>query len=562
MLDGKNHDLDNVITPVDAKAFEGLLQMFNYPLDKIKFLIDGFTEGFDICYQGPKCVRHSAPNLKLRVGSPTALWNKVIKEVNLGQYAGPFETPPFQYFIQSPIGLVPKDGGKDVQLIFHLSFPKNRMESVNANTPAELCRVHYSDIDQAIRIILNEGNGKMVYIAKSDFKSAFRILGLKRDCWKWLVIKVKDPRDRKWYYFVDKCLPFGSSISCALFQQVSDAVAHVVKFRTKKELVNYLDDFLFAALLKVMCDEQLNTFLDVCKSINFPVAVEKALFLDTCIVFLGFLLNTVTQRVSVPVEKIEKAKTLVQSILCQKKVTVREIQKLCGFLNFLCRAIVPGRAFTRRLYAITAGVNLKAHHHVYVKAENRSDLKVWLQFLDHPAVYSRPFMDFVNILTADELFFYTDSSKNADLGCGGICYKSWFVQKWNKQFILEKDPSIGYLELYAVTVGILNWVARFANRRIIIFCDNMSVMHMINKSSSSCRNCMVLIRMIVTECLIHNVRVFASHVMSKANKLADLLSRMRFELFLQEANHLQIELDEHQTTVPHMLWPMEKIWIQ
>ena len=40
------------------------------------------------------------------------LWNKVMKEVEAKRFAGPFEKIPFDNFIQSPIGLVPKDGGK------------------------------------------------------------------------------------------------------------------------------------------------------------------------------------------------------------------------------------------------------------------------------------------------------------------------------------------------------------------------------------------------------------------------------------------------------------------
>ena len=62
-----------------------------------------------------------------------------MKEVKLNRYVGPFKDIPYDNFIQSPIRLVPKDNGKDVQLIFHLSHlrqPKNgRKLSVNANTP-------------------------------------------------------------------------------------------------------------------------------------------------------------------------------------------------------------------------------------------------------------------------------------------------------------------------------------------------------------------------------------------------------------------------------------------
>ena len=124
--------------------------------------------------------------------------------------------------------------------------------------------------------------------------------------------------------------------------------------------------------------------------------------------------------------KIEKAKSIIAWVLRKKKIMVHYLQKLCGFLNFLCRAIVPGRAFTRRLYAYTAGNNyLKPHHHITVKSDIRSDLAVWSQFLDHSTAYSRPFIDAANVLIADEQFWYTDSSKNPELGFGAICYDQW-----------------------------------------------------------------------------------------------------------------------------------------
>ena len=81
-----------------------------------------------------------------------------MNEVKLKCYAGPYESIPFKetHYIQSPIGLVPKDGGKDHRLIFHLSYPRGCGTSVNANTPDELCSVHYPDFNEAINRCLNE----------------------------------------------------------------------------------------------------------------------------------------------------------------------------------------------------------------------------------------------------------------------------------------------------------------------------------------------------------------------------------------------------------------------
>ena len=129
-----------MVTPVLVQELEALLTESNYDKLKTEWLVDGFKNGFSIGYQGPKDVQIKSPNLKLEgVGDEITLWNKVMKEVKLKRYAGPFEHVPFSRYILSPIGLVPKDGGKDTRLIFHLSYPRakrgNPSSSVNANTP-------------------------------------------------------------------------------------------------------------------------------------------------------------------------------------------------------------------------------------------------------------------------------------------------------------------------------------------------------------------------------------------------------------------------------------------
>ena len=123
------------------------------------------------------------------------------------------------------------------------------------------------------------------------------------------------------------------------------------------------------------------------------------------------------------------------------------------FLNFLCRAIVPGRAFTRYLYAHTAGAKLKPHHHVKVTGEMKADLQVWLQFLQCPEVFSQPFIDYLPV-TVQDLDWTSDASRNFNLGFGGICGNSWFIGRWD-DYVAEVEPSIEYLELFAITVAIL-----------------------------------------------------------------------------------------------------------
>ena len=537
--------------------------------------MDGFKKGFPLGYDGPKeNIRRFAPNLKLEVGSELELWNKVMKEVKLGRYAGPYLECdiPFDNFIQSPIGLVPKDNGKDTRLIFHLSYPRGEGISVNGCTPEDICKVKYPDFNDAVKLcmeVFNEakrlgieiGNNGIA-IGKSDMKSAFRNLGMKKSDFCWMLMKARNPIDNQWYFFLDKCLPFGSSISCKHFQDFSDSVAHIFRITTGRNTVNYLDDYLFAAIYKQWCDNQIRKFLDICEEINFPVSLEKTFWSVPVLTFLGLLIDTIRRRICIPVEKVDKAKQMINYVIQKKKVTLQDLQSLCGFLNFLCKAIVPGRAFTRRLYSYTASKekSLKPHHHIWINKEMRDDLQVWQIFLQSHEAYSRPFMDFSSVIKAKDINFFMDASKSLKLGFGGICGRSWMWQKWSRSWLENEDPSIEFLELFALTAGALSWMGRFKNSRIILHTDNDGAKFMVNSGSAKCKQCMKLIRLLTLESIANNVRIYCKYVKSKDNVFADALSRLQFDRFHREAAKRQWVFERNATPPPEAIWPVERIW--
>ena len=182
----------------------------------------------------------------------------------------------------------------------------------------------------------------------------------------------------------------------------------------------------------------------------------------------------------------------------------------------------------------------------------------WKFFLSNPTSYYRKFI-LPSLLTAEVLDMYSDASRNFRLGFGAYCGSEWCYGQWDHEFCQEKQPSIEYLELFAVTVGVLNWLKLWQNRKIVLSCDNEAVVNMINNSSSKCKNCMVLIRMIVLEGLVCNTRVFARYVKSKDNDIADALSRLQWTRF-----HKLAELhgmSEWATSIPQSIWPMRKIWV-
>ena len=272
-------------------------------------------------------------------------------------------------------------------------------------------------------------------------------------------------------------------------------------------------------------------------------------------VFLGFLLDTLRQVVCIPLEKISKGKNMIQYILSKKKITLHELQRVCGYLNFLCKCIVPGHAFTQRLYS-NISLKLKQHHHLRVSNEMRLDLSLRYQFLSHLSAFARPFMDF-HTINACELEFYSDASKNANLGYGAYFSDEYIFQKWDPEFIVNCDPSIGYLELYAVTSALLTWMEKLCNRRVIVFVDNKSTMSNLNTMSSKCKNSMILIRLLVLNQMLYNSRIYGKYVTSKDNVGADDLSRMRVTKFLKDRADKGIIMTRR--TAPDFMQPMEKL---
>ena len=115
-------------------------------------------------------------------------------------------------------------------------------------------------------------------------------------------------------------------------------------------ITNYLDDFLFLHFLKTVCRELIQAFLDICKQINFPVAVKKTVWPTEIIEFLGVILNGHRFMICVSQDKVNKALQQLCQVMQHKKIRIKKLQQLTGSLNFLTKAIVPGSVFTRRIY--------------------------------------------------------------------------------------------------------------------------------------------------------------------------------------------------------------------
>lgn len=462
---------------------------------------------------------------------PDILSDKICKELLAGRFAGPFLTTPFSNFTISPLGLCPKKDPKKFRLIHHLSFPIG--DSVNDSIAEEFRSVQYTRIIDAIRGIKEFKSP--CFLAKTDISMAYRNLPLRPEeyhlfgfMWKGL-------------YYHDKCLPMGVSSACQIFERFSTGLHWIGQnFMNEGIMFHILDDFLIVAQSRDLCEIYLKQFLDVCDKIGVPMAPDKTVGPAHCLTFLGIELDTVEQEARLPSDKLSKCSELIQDFLGRKKVTLREIQSLCGLLNFACQVVLPGRAFLRRLYEITKTLR-KPHHTVKLTRGCKDDLLVWQSFLEH--FNGKCFFIDEKMVSNDVFQLYTDAS--GTYGYGAVFGKSWFYGEWNEQWLSQ---NITVKELFPIVLAIEVWGNQMANRSICFNCDNEALVHVLNKQSSTEKNVMFLIRRLVLLSLQFNVLFSAVHLPGKLNILSDALSRLQISKFQK----LMPDADPEPTLVPHL----------
>ena len=98
----EDFDCEDVVTPIRVKVLEKFLKQINYDKSESEYIQSGFKNGFDLGYWGPWCRKDLSDNLPLRVGNKTILWNKMMDEVKVHRFAGPFKDIPFKdTYVQS-----------------------------------------------------------------------------------------------------------------------------------------------------------------------------------------------------------------------------------------------------------------------------------------------------------------------------------------------------------------------------------------------------------------------------------------------------------------------------
>ena len=259
-------------------------------------------------------------------------------------------------------------------------------------------------------------------------------------------------------------------------------------------------------------------------SVKAPVVTSKTLGPSQVLEFMGIELDSTCIEARLQEDKLRRAKDLLDSFPKRCSVHLVELQSLIGTLQFACKVVVPGRTFLQRRINLTRGV--PSHfHHIPLNKEFFKDLTMWKAFL--AGWNGRSFFLDTTVTPSPDLELYTDAS--GSVGFQGYFRGRWFQGRWppHMQLHRERGISIEWQELFSMVVACAIWFPHFSGKRVQIWCDNESVVAIINSDNSNAPRIMYLLRFLVLISMKHNFFVRAHHVPGALMKLLTLSHAFR-----------------------------------
>lgn len=269
----------------------------------VDYVCSGIRDGFRIGYdcQGSRCKR--ATKSMRSIEEPADVVEEYLqKELTAGRILGPYSMSQYPNVHISPFGVIPKSEPGKWRLIVDLSAPAG--SSVNDSISKDLCSMSFMSVDDVATRVTKLGVG--AHMAKFDLKAAYRNVPVRPDDRHLLGLQWKES------VFVDANLPFGLRSAPAIFTAVADALASIIKGRISSWLDHYLDEFVIVGSPATdQCGRDLQTALDTCSEVGFPMSDEKTFGPATIITLLGIEIDSVAWELRLPHEKLAKLREVV-----------------------------------------------------------------------------------------------------------------------------------------------------------------------------------------------------------------------------------------------------------
>ena len=364
-------------------------------------------------------------------------------------------------------------------------------------------------------------------MAKVDLRHAYRSVNIHPSNYAATGLKWNFSNSDKFTYLFDTKLSYGGRRAPGIFHRLTQAVKRFMAKRGYRSLVVYLDDFLIIGATYAECLKIFNSLVELLQELGFQISWHKAVPPTQALIFLGILINSVTQTLELPQDKLVALQDLVQAFLHRRRASKRQLQSLAGKLSWACRVVYGGRTFLRRILDVMNAM-LSSSARYRLSPEFYADLAWWAEFLrlfngKQLLLDSRPVVD----VQTDACF------DGMGGGGGGVYAGDWAYVHFASALPHLSDLHITQKETLAVVMAAERWAPAWSNRHVIIHCDNHTAVSIINKGSTPNAFILPYLRRLFWLSACFNFRITARYIPGHSNCIADALSRMHDSRFLR-----------------------------
>ena len=396
--------------------------------------------------------------------------------------------------IISPVFLRAKPDGSH-RLILNLKKPNEHME-----------KLHFKM--ETIYTVINLITPNC-FMASVDLKDAYYSVKIREEHQKFLKFKVNDIC----YKFT--ALPNGLSTGPRKFTKLLKPPLASLR-KEGHILCAYIDGLLNIGDSYNDCLSNVIDTVLVFNKLGFVIHPKRSHLIPAqTIVFLGFIIDSVSMTIKLTEEKRDKIVQNCKLLLQQDKIQIRTVARVIGMLTASFPEVKYGALHFRGLEGCKSQAvktNL-GNYNAYMTIDNASvrDLEWWIY--NTPAAYN----DIYKGLPTKTLT--TDAS---NCGWGAVFEDQKTKGSWNPK---EKLLHINALEMKAILFGLQSLV-HCNDFHLQILSDNTTAVHIVNKMGSShSRTCNRIAYDIWQFAISKNIWLSASHIPGKLNVEADIESR-------------------------------------
>ena len=250
--------------------------------------------------------------------------------------------------------------------------------------------------------------------------------------------------------------------------------------------------------------------------------------------FLGVIFCLATMTLSLSVERLAKMTADLAEIQDGTHITVGELRRIVGVLQFATVVFAPCRAYLRQFIKLlkTAGPRPANSRTLPITDAMRGDVRTWLFMFN--VLNGKPVVSTPVARRTLKVELYTDASfvSGAYFFGGRWCTWKW-PEHWRTHrigFSADNDIWICQLEAIAVLVALRDLAGIMSGpdgrgARVIMHIDNDPVCHMLGSMTSRSEACLPVIKECTWIMAAHGIACAPQWIASGDNECADILTR-------------------------------------